>query len=226
MKKNYHTGLLTAGIILVLALIASFVLQNYFKGSYLTLSYQFDTFVLMAVAFMLILQFKSFDKIVSIVLVIYGAFNILYGITGSYAVSNIVQSVEIEVIFTLGLLLGHVLFEIAALFILVHVMQTRFELKFTKTFVRVTLLVSAVFLIAISPFVTSFSLQSILRMVFQVIAILATYFAVQQLVFERPAPEVVTNTESNKKLDELNRLYQRGLISKDEFESRLNQINK
>ena len=66
MKKTYNLGLLTGGISLMLALIASFVLQDYFSESFLTLSFTFDTFILIAVAFMLILQFKSFDKIAAI----------------------------------------------------------------------------------------------------------------------------------------------------------------
>ena len=87
MKKTYNLGLLTGGISLMLALIASFVLQDYFSESFLTLSFTFDTFVLIAVAFMLILQFKSFDKIAAIVLVIYGAFNILYGIVHIFIIN-------------------------------------------------------------------------------------------------------------------------------------------
>src|SRR5690554_7654845 len=121
MQKTYNLKLLTGGVVLILTLIASFVLQNSFEKSYLTFNFTLETFLLMAVAFILILQFKSYGKTASIILVVYGAFNILYGIFGSSSLSNLLGSLELEVLFILGLLLGHVLFEIAALFVLLHV---------------------------------------------------------------------------------------------------------
>lgn len=226
MKKTYNLGLLTGGIALMLALIASFVLQDYFQPSYLTLSFTFDTFILIAIAFIFILQFKSFDKISAIILVVYGAFNILYGIVGSSTISNLINSTELEVIFILGLLLGHVLFEIAVLFVLVHVTQPRFEFEFTKKFVIVALSVSLLILISVSPLVTEVTIQSIVRMVFSIIAIGALYFCIQQMVTVRSEePVVPTNTLDIKK-QELSKLLERGIITQSEYETRLKIIDK
>lgn len=226
MKKTYNLGLLTGGISLMLALIASFVLQDYFSESFLTMSFTFDTFILIAVSFMLILQFKSFDKIAAIVLVIYGAFNILYGIVGSQTLSDVINSTELEVIFILGLLLGHVLFEIAVLFVLLHLTQQRFEYKFTKKFVIVALLVSLVLLISITPLVTFMTFQSIIRMVFSVISIAMLYFCIQQMVTDTPiVVEAPTKAVPNKRL-ELSKLYERGIITQEEYQTRLDLIDK
>lgn len=226
MKKSYNLGLLTGGITLMLALIASFVLQHYFTQSFLTLSFTFDTFLLMGVAFICILQFKTYDKVAAIILVVYGAINILYGIVGSEALSGMLGSLEIEVIFILGLLLGHVLFQIAVLFVLLHIIQPRFELKFTKRFVSVSLAVSLLFLILISPLVTFSSFQSIITTVFSLITIAVLYFCVQQMVTDRPL-EVETEVKgSTNKHQELTKLYERGIITQEEYDSRLSLINK
>lgn len=226
MKKTYHTSLLTGGIAIILAYIAAFVLQDFFGRSFLTLSFQLDTFVFMAIAFIMILQFKSFDKIIAIILVIYGAFNILYGVTGTRPVSLIINSVEFEVIFVLGLLLGHALFEISSLFLLLHTTQTKFETKFTKRFIMVSLIVSFIFLAAVSPFVTLMKLDSVLRVVFALIAIAVVYISMVLMVKDKPIvseePVVVNNQQS--KLNELERLYQRGIISDEEYQTRLKSI--
>lgn len=225
MKKTYDLKLLTGGIILMLALIASFVLQSYFGQSYLTFSFTLDTFVLMAVAFILILQFKKFIKVAAIILVVYGALNILYGITGSSELSGVFGSMDLEVIFILGLLLAHVIFEIAVLFILLHVTQPRFETSFTKRFVGFALIASLVLIMLISPLVTFSSFQSIIRIIFSVIAIAALYFAISQMVVERTEePEPVVDSLQLKQI-ELKRLYERGIITESEYQTRLDKIN-
>ncbi|MFA7417334.1 MAG: SHOCT domain-containing protein [Acholeplasma sp.] len=226
MKKTYNLGLLTGGIILMLALIASFVLQDYFTPSFLTLSFTFDTFVLIAVAFILILQFKSYAKIAAIILVVYGAFNILYGIVGSYELSSLLGSMEIEVIFILGLLLAHVIFEISVLFVLLHVTQPRFDIKFTKKFVMIALIVSLVLLVAISPLVTPANFQSIVRMIFSILSIGALYLCVYLMVTEKvDEPEPLLDNIKIKQ-QELTRLYERGIITQEEYEIRLEKNNK
>src|SRR5690554_234782 len=189
MQKTYNLKLLTGGVILILTLIASFVLQHYFEKSYLTFDFTLETFILMAVAFILILQFKSYAKTASIILVVYGALNILYGIFGSFSLSNLLGSLELEVLFILGLLLGHVLFEIAVLFVLLHVTQPRFDMKFTSRFVMGALIASIILLIAISPLVTYTTLPSILRMVCAIISIAALYFCIVQMVEEPKVEE-------------------------------------
>lgn len=225
MKKTYDLKLLTGGIILMLALIASFVLQSYFGQSYLTFSFTLDTFVLMAVAFILILQFKKFIKVSAIILVVYGALNILYGITGTNELSSVIGSMDIEVIFILGLLLAHVIFEIAVLFILLHVTQPRFDTQFTKRFVRIALIASLVLLMLIAPLVTLSSFQSIVRIIFSVLAIASLYFAISQMVVEKTdEPEPVVDSVQLKQI-ELRRLYERGIITESEYQTRLDKIN-
>ena len=227
MKKTYNLGLLAGGIALMLALIASFVLQHYFTQSFLTLSFTFDTFVLMAVAFIFILQFKSFDKTAAIILVVYGAFNILYGIIGNTELSQLINSMDIEVMFILGLLLAHVLFEIAVLFVLLHVIQPRFEYKFTKRFVIVALSVSLLFLALISPLITFSTFQSVIRVIFSLLAIGVLYYCIQQVVTEKTnESEVETNSELDSKNQELKKLFARGIITQEEYDTRLNLINK
>lgn len=216
MKKTYNLGLLAGGIGLMLTLIASFVLQQHFGQSFLTMNFVFDTFILMAVAFILILQFKSFDSVVAIILVVYGGFNILYGIMGNQALTNLLGSTELEVIFILGLLLGHVLFEVAVLFLLLHVTQPRFDYKFTKVFVIVALSVAFVLLIAVSPLVTLVTVQSVLRMIVTIISIAALYYCIQQMVVERPV-ETPKMSESDNKQSELRKLYERGIITEEEY---------
>lgn len=225
MKKTYDLKLLTGGIILMLSLIASFVLQSYFGQSYLTMSYTLDTFVLMAVAFIFILQFKNFIKVSAIILVVYGALNILYGITGSSGLSGVFESTDLEVIFILGLLLAHVIFEIAVLFVLLHVTQPRFEMAFTKRFVSIAMIASLLLLMLISPLVTFATFQSVIRIIFSVITIAALYFAISQMVFEKteePEPEVNMLEVKQK---ELKRLYERGIITESEYQTRLDKIN-
>lgn len=224
MQKKYNLKLLTGGVVLILTLIASFVLQNSFEKSYLTFDFTLETFLLMAVAFILILQFKSYGKTASIILVVYGAFNILYGILGSSSLSNLLGSLELEVLFILGLLLGHVLFEIAALFVLLHVTQPRFDMKFTRRFVIGALTASLILLIAISPLVTYTTLPSVLRMVCAILSIIALYFCVVQMIEETPVEENKPVHQTSKKQEELKKLYDRGLITQSEYEQRISDL--
>jgi len=224
MQKTYNLKLLTGGVVLILTLIASFVLQNSFEKSYLTFNFTLETFLLMAVAFILILQFKSYGKTASIILVVYGAFNILYGILGSSSLSNLLGSLELEVLFILGLLLGHVLFEIAALFVLLHVTQPRFDMKFTRRFVIGALTASLILLIAISPLVTYTTLPSVLRMVCAILSIVALYFCIVQMIEEAPVEENKPVNQTSKKQEELKKLYDRGLITQSEYEQRISDL--
>lgn len=224
MQKTYNLKLLTGGVVLILTLIASFVLQNSFEKSYLTFDFTLETFLLMAVAFILILQFKSYGKTASIILVVYGAFNILYGILGSSSLSNLLGSLELEVLFILGLLLGHVLFEIAALFVLLHVTQPRFDMKFTRRFVIGALTASLILLIAISPLVTHTTLPSVLRMVCAILSIVALYFCIVQMIEEAPVEENKPVHQTSKKQEELKKLYDRGLITQSEYEQRISDL--
>jgi len=224
MQKTYNLKLLTGGVVLILTLIASFVLQNSFEKSYLTFDFTLETFLLMAVAFILILQFKSYGKTASIILVVYGAFNILYGILGSSSLSNLLGSLELEVLFILGLLLGHVLFEIAALFVLLHVTQPRFDMKFTRRFVIGALTASLILLIAISPLVTYTTLPSVLRMVCAILSIVALYFCIVQMIEEAPVEENKPVNQTSKKQEELKKLYDRGLITQSEYEQRISDL--
>ncbi|HHX76419.1 MAG TPA: SHOCT domain-containing protein [Acholeplasmataceae bacterium] len=224
MQKTYNLKLLTGGVVLILTLIASFVLQNSFEKSYLTFNFTLETFLLMAVAFILILQFKSYGKTASIILVVYGAFNILYGILGSSSLSNLLGSLELEVLFILGLLLGHVLFEIAVLFVLLHVTQPRFDMKFTRRFVIGALTASLILLIAISPLVTYTTLPSVLRMVCAILSIVALYFCIVQMIEEAPVEENKPVNQTSKKQEELKKLYDRGLITQSEYEQRISDL--
>ncbi len=226
MKRKYNTALLSAGIAIVLSQIAAFVLQDYFERSLLTLSFQLDIFMLMAVAFALILQFKSSEKVVSILLVVYGAFNLIHGVTANRAVGMVVNSLEIEVIFVLGLLIAHSLFEISALFILVHSTQTRFETSFTKKFVLISLSVSLGLLVLILPFVTRLELDSVLKAIFAVIAIAVLYFAMYLMVTDRPIVEEPEPVKPASKLEELEGLLRRGIISQAEYDARKNKLNQ
>src|SRR5690554_1655635 len=226
MQKTYNLKLLTGGVVLILTLIASFVLQNSFEKSYLTFNFTLETFLLMAVAFILILQFKSYGKTASIILVVYGAFNILYGILGSSSLSNLLGSLELEVLFILGLLLGHVLFEIAVLFVLLHVTQPRFDMKFTRRFVIGALTASLILLIAISPLVTYTTLPSVLRMVCAILSIVALYFCIVQMIEEAPVEENKPVNQTSKKQEELKKLYDRGLITQSEYEQRISDLEQ
>src|SRR5690554_1904556 len=137
MKKQYSNTLLSCGIALILTQIAAFVLQNYFDPSVLTLWHGFDIGIFMVIAFLLIIQVKSFQRVVSILLIIYGGLNLLHGITASNLLSYTINNMELEVLFVLGLLLGYALFEIAALFTIVSVYQKRFSGEFTRRIVLV-----------------------------------------------------------------------------------------
>lgn len=227
MKKNYNTALLSGGIAIILAQISAFVLQDYFGRSYLTLAFQFDTFVLLALAFMLILQFKSSDKIAAILLVVYGGFNILHGITANYSVGLIVNNLESEVIFILGLLIGHVLFEISALFLVIHITQTKFETSFTKKIVLFSLSVSIVLLASVSFLVTEGSFNQILKTVVAVIALIAVYASMYLLIAEKPITEGLEEDQKEKnKLQELEGLYHRGIITQAEYDERKEKLTE
>lgn len=226
MKKKYNTALLSGGIAILLSQIAAFVLQDYFGSSYLTLSFQFDTFIMLGISFILILQFKGFDKFIAIVLVVYGAFNLIHGVSSNYLIGNIVGSLEVEVIVVLGLLLGHALFEISALFILLHSIQPRFESKFTRKFVLISLGVALLLLSLVSIFLTSSVLIQVIRAISAILAIGALYISMYLLIEDKPIVEEtkVDVPQSLNKLAELDRLYQRGIITKDEYDSRKNLL--
>ncbi len=222
MKKKYNTALLSGGIAILLSQIAAFVLQDYFGRSYLTLAFQLDTFIMLAISFILILQFKSFDKFIAIILVIYGAFNLIHGVSSNYAIGQVVGSLEVEVMVVLGLLIGHALFEISALFILLHSTQPRFETKFTKKFVLISLIIALVLFSGISVFLTQMEIIQIVKTVGSILAIGALYITMYILVEEKPVVEEksIEVGHQSSRLAELERLYQRGIITKDEYESR------
>ncbi|MBN3491216.1 SHOCT domain-containing protein [Acholeplasma equirhinis] len=230
MNRKYSTKLLSISIAILITQIASFVFQNNYGNSLLTIGQALDVIVLISIAFMLLLQFKKFDKVVSIILVVYGGLNIVYGLTSSLAFRLVIQNRDIEVLFTTGLLIAHVLFEIAALFNLVHNTQTKFETKFTKNLTLITLSVSFVLLAAVSPFVTYGDMFSVLKTIAALLAILALYASVFLGIEEKAvkvdpveAPKVVTSLNESK-LTELEKLYNRGIITEEEYQTRKERI--
>ncbi len=228
MKKTYSLPLLVVGLAIILTQIATFTLQNYFTSSFLTLSYSFDLFILLGISFVLILQFKGFEKLVAITAVVYAALGLIYGISSGNAVSTVVESTNHEVIFVLCVLLAYALLTIASLFALIHVVQTKFPTKFTKGFMTVALSLSLVLLICASLLVTTPQLMPIIRSISAYLAIASYYAALVFVIEEKPVyEEPVRLPESEVAIKELDRLYSRGIITTEEYNARKDKlINK
>lgn len=230
MKKNYNLTLLSLAIALLITQVANYVLQNYFGGSRLTVSSSTDMIFMIVIAFIFLIQFNKYRKVISILAIVYGGFNIIYGLSSNYIIRQVVINTEAEVLSVLGLLIGHILFEVAALFMLVQNTQPRFENKFTSRLVLVTLTVSLVMLIAISPFLTANYLGDVLRQVVAVGTIGLFYVMLFISVMTTPQEETTIQKEplsdKDKKLEELSKLLSRGIISQDEFDLRKAKIEE
>ncbi len=225
MKKTYSLPLLVAGLAIILTQIATFTLQSYFGRSFLTFSFGFDFFILLAISFVIIIQFKGFDKLVAIASVVYAAFSLIYGINAGDTVSPVVSSTNQEVIFVLCTLLAYALLAISALFALIHVVQTKFPTKFTRGFLSVALSISFLLLIVASLFVTTTDLLSIIRSISAYLAIASYYIALIFLIEEKPImEEPVKVSESETALIELERLFTRGIITTEEYETRKERL--
>jgi len=228
MRKNYNLTLLSLAIAFLVTLVANYVLQSYFGSTSLTIGTFLETIIMMGIAFMFLIQFANYQKIVAIITIIYGGFNLLYAIVSRSMISNVVATTEVEVLTLLGLLIGHVLFEVAALFNLVQNTKARFENKFASRLILVTLSVSLLMLALVSPFLTQNTLGAVIR---QVVAILAIgLFYALLYICVKNTKEVETIAPSNQALDkeklilELHGLYQRGMITSEEYETRKQRI--
>lgn len=219
MQKNYKLPLLVIGIAILLTQITTHTLQVYFNASYITLNSVLDLMFLLPVAFFFILQFKQFEKVTAIMLAIYGAFNILYALTLSSTLPDGWLNIELEVILVLSLMLAHVLFVLGVLFTLLHTLQPKFSLKFTRGFVVGLLAFSFVFAVAGLFAVTEPVMIQIVKSISVAFALAALYASLPFLISEKTDPEI-SPLQEDKRLKELHGLLERGLITEAEYEAR------
>lgn len=225
MKKQYSLSLLVIGIGLLLFQIVSFVIQNTTTGLMISIAYQFDTIFFFVAAFLLITQFKSFESIVMTLLLIYGGINIIYSLNMSNYLYNMEFTLEQEIFFTIGLLIAHIGLVLGVLFTLLHFIQKRFDQKFTTVFVSMLLSISLIMFLIGGIIVSDTSLLSIIRLIIGVITQAILYLAVIFLVLNREKiVEVKETIYSNSKFIELENLYKKGLITKEEFEERKEKL--
>jgi len=233
MKKQYSLPILVFSIILILTQVASFTLQHFFGTSGLSLSFRFDIFVILAISFIMILQFKSHDKVVAIIATVYGALNLVYSITVvSYYGSSTGLEQILGVLFLLFTLLAYSLFEISALFLLIHSIKPKFETKVTKTFVGICLSISLLLIIGAGIVNLDWSgdlpvdfAGSIVTLIFAYLAIAAFYATLFFFVQDKPQavqPEVIRT--SSGAVDELDNLHRRGIITDEEYAIRKSKL--
>ena len=228
MRKNYNLTLLSLAIAFLVAQVANYVLQEYFGSARLSIGTFFETIILIGVAFIFLIQFVNYRKVISIITIVYGGFNVLYAILSRTTVNDIVINTEVEVLTVLGLLIGHILFEVAALFNLVQNTKARFENKFASKLILVTLTISLVLLAAVSPFLTENTFGSVLKQVIAVGSIGLFYAMLYISAKDTPEPEAtpIKQPQSNKEqlILELHDLYLRGMITSEEYETRKQRI--
>lgn len=221
MKKTYRLPLLVLGLVIILTQISAFTLQTYFNRSHLTIHHTIDLIFMLAIGFALILQFKGFTRFVMIDSVVYTGFGILYAATAGSDIELVVSSLTMEVIFVLSMLLAYTLLTISVLFIMVNEYQTKFPIKFTKLLVGVSLIISALLILVGLFMVTAPTLESTLVAVSSYLALLA-FFGMLFLLIEEKVPE--EKQIPNSALQELERLYARGIITQEEYQTRKEKL--
>ncbi len=121
-NKNYRLPLLVIGLVALLAQISAFTLNQYYELSGFTSSVVFSVIAGLLCCFFILVQPKEYGKFISISLVVYGAVNMLYALTRN---NDIYPSVprSSSVFETLLVVLTHVSFLIAMLFLLLQIFK-------------------------------------------------------------------------------------------------------
>ena len=219
MKKNYDTRLLFIGIYLLLAQIASFTLQDYFGHAHLTLVPGLDIAINFLIAFFLIAQFKRVHQAVSIVIIIYSGINLFYAFIARESTIRLFENVNLSVFFVLALLLGYALFAIAAIFLLIHTTQKRFESDFSIKIISTSLLTTFALLITAGILVTNPKVTDIITLAFTLLSLLALFIAMY-FIAKSETIEYDSHRPQKKESNELERLYKQGLITEEEYNKR------
>lgn len=226
MKKNYDTRLLIVAILLILTQITSFTLQDYFGASKITGSITVDIIISFVIAFFLLAQFKGVHRVTSIVALIYAAMNLVTSFSTRTRVRSyfVDGDPNLSVFVMLAFLLGYALLTIAAIFLLIHTTQKRFEDDFTSKLVGVSLLASLFLLIAGAFILPVKDYTNIVTRIATLGSLGALYltmfFLVKSDTIER---RLLGDTkDTNKRKEKLEQLYHDGLISEDEYKRKKN----
>ena len=149
------------------------------------------------------------------------ALSLFYAFIARTTTLSLFDDINKSVFFVLSLLIGYALFAISSIFLMIHVTQKRFEDAFTLKLVLTSLGVTFLLLGAGAVFITTPTLVDIITAAFTLVSLLMLFLTVVFLI-KSPTIEYEVFTPKHKPtaIDEVESLYQRGIITEAEYNSR------
>lgn len=140
-ETNFKLSNLILSIFLIITQIISIIFQDKFNTHIEFSNLVMDSLAIFSISFILILQFKGYNKIFDFI--IFG-----YAFTNCFSFKNYqFNSLNIELLFFLFIVLSKILLFLATLFNLINYNNKKIPLKPIKIIVTISLIVSIIFLI-------------------------------------------------------------------------------
>lgn len=227
--NRYSKKLLVVALALLLVQIIAQVLQSSLTSIPYTISYGLETFLIIIVVIACIIQIKYFEIISASVLMFYSFLNLIFALNANLSnKTGVVYSFEINLLYRVSVLIFASALMISAMLFLMHLIQRKFDTKFTKMLFLGLNVFGLIFLIVVSVLTTSSSMIHIVKLTSYLVA-MALFIFVNYLMisdykyFDKKSLEEKTVIQNDQKTSALESLYQKGLITKEEYEARLNK---
>lgn len=212
--KNYNLVLLIIGLALIIVQVANFTIRSHYSNVRIgNSSTIFDNIIFLGLGAILVTQPSKSSSVFSNFLLSF------YSLIMIIIASNTSTRTDQELFFVMFQLLAYVTFFLGSLFAIIQVVTNKFDEKFVRLMILGLFIFASISFIISGIIIVQPSLADISILIIMTIVILLANFSTLFGLDQSTKPDKLV--ESVEQADNLHKLYERGLITKSEYESRL-----